>query len=931
MSNAPVDINQIKAIAATGHFRSLALWLNYPLVPQAIYAQVQPHSESGYLRVLLEFERSPKQEALVRLVCHRICLLDTDIIRGLYLVGRHIGTEKPLWQQRVRLSRRVATSSKSHRHKPHLETPAKVLSTQKVAASNQPRHISAVEALPETPPVPTASITTVTYGSDVLNAVPSSLIPRDSHHSERRRRPNRNVTPAPFVHIRPADINRPSRANQRRQSYQRRHLGLLPREILEQQFKYVRAMVVTGSAAAAFILGCVTEAVVSHRGQIAEKQAPALPTLNEGWRTLSDVEAQEIAYRSSMRGPSVPAALESVAVIPHEPHTNPEDPTVTLVFGGDVAVGDVPLQTPDAVSQVLGDLAAFREADVAMVGLGNTLASADTSLQETYLERTRADAVDAMQQGGIDIVSLTGDRTMDFGRQGLTETLDSLDGAGIYRVGAGRNSQEARRPEILDVKGQRIAYLSYAPEGKTAANPNKAGLNIQTRTGIIEDISALRQAVDWIVVNYRWQGELAIAPHEQQVDLSRSAIDAGADLVVGYHPQQIQGAELYKSRPIVYALGDFIFQDAPLEDRDTATLRVSLRDQQMKVEFLPISILEATPKEASGEKAKAILQKIRKASEQLQTPLRFPTILEATPHKTPLLKPEKPTAPLKTFGELEPPTSDDFSYESSDYWRDDGTAAPDFTGAESFDSHNYIPNSLETPTLQTTEFENHTLDVEHNTNFAVPLSDESPDTWKPTYGVPSSETPTIEGPLDTFKVQPDHATDSAIEADAVETYTPPQQTPVLPKETLDSNDVPDEAPLKPELTESEMLKEAENNGQPSEHFIDIDTLEEEAPEDTDEIVSPEEQPLPGYDSLNNWGEKQSPHEEFNPIEERLNSLKLSEDFDSDSSDTPEMSEEEYIPTENQSKENSIELKELPTQDTSGAISPHDEPLIGPLS
>lgn len=944
MSNAPVDINQVQQLAATGHFRSLALWLNYPLVPQAIYAQVQPHSESGYLRVLLEFERSPKQEALIRLVCHRICLLDTDIIRGLYLIGRHIGTEKPLWQQRVRLSRQSAIPPKSHRHKPRIKTPinatstpTETVSTQRVITANQPTP-PAVETHPETPPGQKASITTVTYGSDVLKAVPSSLIPRDSHHSERRRRPNRNVTPAPFVHIRPADINRPLRTTQRRQSHQRRHLSLLPRDILEQQFKYVRAMVVTGSAAAAFILGCVTEAVVSHRGQIAEKQAPTLPTLNEGWRTLSDVEAQEIAYRSSMRGPSVPAALESVAVIPHEPHTSLEDPTVTLVFGGDVAVGDVPLQTPDAVSQVLGDLAAFREADVAMVGLGNTLASADTSLQETYLDRTRADAVDAIHQGGIDIVSLTGDRTMDFGHQGLTETLDSLDGAGIYRVGAGRNSQEARRPEILDVKGQRIAYLSYAPEGKTAANPNKAGLNIQTRTGIIEDISALRQAVDWIVVNYRWQGDLDIAPHQQQVDLSRSAIDAGADLVVGYHPQQLQGAELYKSRPIVYALGDFIFQDAPLEDRDTATLRVSLRDQQMKVEFLPISILEATPKEASGEKAKAILQKIRRASEQLQAPLRFPTILDATPHETPLLKPEKTTVPLKTFGELEPPASENSFYESSDYWINDGTPDTDFSGSESFDSHDYTPNSLETPTLQTTEFENHTLDLEHNTNFAAPLSDESLDAWEPTDGVPNSHPPAVEGPLDTFKVQPDHPTDNAVEADAFDTHTPLQQTPALPKENIeDANYAPDEAPLKPSLTELDLLKEVENNGQPPDRFIDMETLEEEeAPEITEDIVSPEEQPLPGYDSLNDWGEKQSPHEEFNPIQERLNSLKSFEDSDSDSLDTPETAveksmPEDSIPAESQSEADSTEPKELPTKNTSGAISPHDEPLVGPLS
>ena len=858
MVNTPVDINQVKQQAATGHFRSIALWLNYPLVSKSIYARVQTGSHPGYLQVLLEFERPPKKDALVRLVCNRICRLESSLIRGVNLVGRLVGTDRPLWQQRVRLTQRKQP------------VPSQIA----VPSSSVPVHVdqpeSAVSPQPE-------AITTTTYGSDTLNTVPSYLIPRQSNHQERRRRPNRSAAPSPVVQIRSATIDSTKTSSQRREK--RRHL--MPKEVIEQQFNYMRAIVVTGSAAAAFILGCVTETVMSQRFRMAHRETPSLPTFNNGgWRTLSDVETQEIAHRSSMRGTAVSAPLETVAVMPHEPSSNPEDPTVTLVFGGEVPVGEAPLQTPDAVEQVLGDLEAYQEADLAMVALGNSLASADTSLQENYFDRSRPEAVDALRQGGIDIVGLTGDRTMDFGRHGLTETLEALDGAGIYRVGAGRDHQEARRPEVLEVKGQRIAYLSYAPNSDEAATTDRAGINIQDRDGIVEDIAALRQAVDWIVVNYRWHGDLGVEPSTQQIDLSRSAIDAGADLVVGYHPQQLQGAELYNSRPIVYALGDFIFQDAPLDDHQTAALRVSLRQKQMKVEFLPISVRKARPQAASGETAKAILKQIRQASEALPLPLQFPSVLDASPQTRPLLQPEKPIAPLKTLGELEPLPSDTPAYSREDFipepeTSDSGAFEPEAFEPEAFEPETFEPETLEPETFETNDFNDQTVEIEgqRDTVFAEPLD-----------GTPGEHELLIEGPLDEFNVQP--------------------QVNGQPQESRFETSEPEQTWGQPAVVEPIPEVDSAPRGLPQ-----LETPINQ-PEQNDDIVLPSEQPLPGYDGLKNWGEKSSPHKEFTPVQEQ--------------SANPESAPASAIDSSFEALPEAVET--LPE-----AVSPHDEPLVGPLS
>ncbi|MEM9908207.1 MAG: CapA family protein, partial [Cyanobacteria bacterium P01_D01_bin.44] len=573
----PKDLAHVKQLAAAGHYRAIAFWLNEALTPQGVYAHVQADERPGCLRILIEFKRSPKKEVLMRLICSRIWKLNSDIIEGIHVTARFIGQSRHQWKRRVRVL------SPAFRQKHEVQPP---------------RPLSRPESKPT-----------------------------------------------------PIDIN--ALAIRRRDA--RRHRMIFKsRAVIDQQFKLLRAVVITGSATAAFILGCITEIMISGHG-------PNLPQFGiqpsdpiegkpktEPTDALSDApvpNATEISFANRYPEPrTVMAPLEPVAVVPHTQVPNPTDPNITLLFGGEVTLGDLNIKSQESADQLFGNINAYPQADIAMVSLGNPLATAGTSLQEEYHHRTHLDAVTALREGGVDIVGLTSDRTLHYGEQGLLETLETLDQEGIYRVGAGRDNREARRPEILEVKGQRIAYLGYTPNGVNAAQADKAGINVQDKAAIAEDITALRNDVDWIVVNYRWLGELGQTPSQEQVKLARTAIDAGADLVVGYHPEQLQGAELYKERPIVYSLGDFIFADAPLDDRDTAALRVSLRTGQMKVEFLPITVRKAQPRAARGEKGVIILRQLREASEQLEAPLVFPAILDAQPHpKAP--KPAKP-APM---------------------------------------------------------------------------------------------------------------------------------------------------------------------------------------------------------------------------------------------------------------------------------------------
>ena len=62
--------------------------------------------------------------------------------------------------------------------------------------------------------------------------------------------------------------------------------------------------------------------------------------------------------------------------------------------------------------------------------------------------------------------------------------------------------------------------------------------------------------------------------------MAQQYIDAGADLVIGSHPHVLQGITYYKDKPVVYSLGNFIFnRDIP----KTAAVKVTIDDDQEPV------------------------------------------------------------------------------------------------------------------------------------------------------------------------------------------------------------------------------------------------------------------------------------------------------------------------------------------------------------
>ncbi|MGC9504278.1 CapA family protein [Baaleninema sp.] len=443
--------------------------------------------------------------------------------------------------------------------------------------------------------------------------------------------------------------------NQRQRQNHRSPLNALHavKRWIAQTYKALRMLLLAGTAAAAFSFGCWMS---------YQDLPPLLPK-------LPAMTSTDIISRPSNSLDRIQAALEEVE-IDRQAANSPGNGVVRLTFGGDVDLSHFDPYDPG----LLNDLPNFQEADVATLNLNLPLTDADTPRPKTDNRKAAPEAVEALRQAGIDVVNLANDRVMDYHILGLDDTLKTLDAAEIHHIGAGRTLTEARRPKILEIKGQRIAYFGYSIGDLYIASSGRPGTNAGEETRIAQDIQAVRDEVDWVLVNFHWGAELASYPASWQIDLARFAIDNGADLIVGHHPRVLQGAELYRNRPIVYALGDLTSG----EGTDAALLEVSLTKDNMTVELLPVETYGDRPILAHGDHRREILDRLEVVSNPFDRPFTQAVTLDKR-------RSETPEPPPETESPLPTPT-----------WEFD-RSLPDLPSAETDDSFNTDDSFINDP------------------------------------------------------------------------------------------------------------------------------------------------------------------------------------------------------------------------------------------
>jgi poly-gamma-glutamate capsule biosynthesis protein CapA/YwtB (metallophosphatase superfamily) len=142
------------------------------------------------------------------------------------------------------------------------------------------------------------------------------------------------------------------------------------------------------------------------------------------------------------------------------------------------------------------------------------------------------------------------------------------------------------------------------------ARRGHAGAGLYERRALVDEIARLRgDGADEIVVQFHSGFQFTPAPSEGMRTASRVAIDAGADMVISHHPHVLQGVEWYEGKPIVYSLGNFMFDQNFHATYATAFLRVVVDDTGIvDARFIPMMLDRYRPVPATDAVATRIVR-----------------------------------------------------------------------------------------------------------------------------------------------------------------------------------------------------------------------------------------------------------------------------------------------------------------------------------
>lgn len=315
---------------------------------------------------------------------------------------------------------------------------------------------------------------------------------------------------------------------------------------------------------------------------------------------------------------NIDTTVDPNAISPEPGNPNGTDNTlVTLDFVGDIMLGSnvgVLLETNGYDYPYSHVRSHLEKADYAIANLETAVTERGVAQDKQYVFRTSPQALPALKDAGFDLLNLANNHSMDYGLEGLFDTIKFLDEVGLNHMGAGKDADEAYTPHIVEINGLKIAFLGFTrvvPDVSWKAGKDQPGLaETYNYTRPVESILQAKEQADLVIVFTHWGIERQDTPDKFQVELAHRYIDAGADLVVGSHAHVLQGFELYKGKWIAYGLGNFIFtSNGNSVTSKTAILEASCsKEQSCSLQIVPFIIKSAKP-EPLDDSASQILYK----------------------------------------------------------------------------------------------------------------------------------------------------------------------------------------------------------------------------------------------------------------------------------------------------------------------------------
>lgn len=316
---------------------------------------------------------------------------------------------------------------------------------------------------------------------------------------------------------------------------------------------------------------------------------------------------------SELRTRATEATTTTTAAPSTTTTTAPPQP-VTFAFAGDVHFeGVLRSRLAEDPAGLLAPIApVLEQADLAVANLETAITDRGTAATKEYTFRAPATAFTALASAGVDVVNLANNHGVDYGPEGLADTLFAAGSTQMPLIGAGTDTTAAYTPYRTEIAGQRIAVFGATQvldgnliDAWTATDSQSGLAYARPADQLVAAITAARPDTDTLVVFLHWGTEGETCPTDRQTELADQLVAAGADIVVGSHAHRLQGGGRLGEALVDYGLGNFVFY-APdgSAGAETGVLLVTATGRTIdSYEWVPATIRSGVPTPLEGEDA----------------------------------------------------------------------------------------------------------------------------------------------------------------------------------------------------------------------------------------------------------------------------------------------------------------------------------------
>lgn len=264
------------------------------------------------------------------------------------------------------------------------------------------------------------------------------------------------------------------------------------------------------------------------------------------------------------------------------PNTPPPTPDTQLIFTGDIMLAravewsikekgvNYPFEIWNATS--------FTDADAVIGNFEGTIRDTE------HIEQTNVMAFDTLPEyiqplanAGFTHLSLSNNHADDFGQATTDFTRSTITETGMIPFGDPFASENFVAHIDRDIPVSLIGFHAFNEE----------------TNGVVEVIRSEDSAGNFVIIYPHWGVEYNHEPSLSQTTAAQIWIDAGADLIIGAHPHVVQSTEIIDGVPVIYSLGNFLFdQDFSRATQIGAVADVTISASEITITFSPVSILK---------------------------------------------------------------------------------------------------------------------------------------------------------------------------------------------------------------------------------------------------------------------------------------------------------------------------------------------------